>query len=387
MSQADVNEAQGEIVLAQKTATKEENAEATDPSTEVQEQARRFRYPLTMSGSFPNRIRFRAIEVEGTNIGESIGNAVGDTFKKFLATSTPTFSAVLSDGTVIEKVNGEDKTAAAADATTSTAEKEELATTTGADSRFTSYENGGSGTEVGRVTLPLPRDLRFSDVAQYQEANLGAIGGAAEAFVGGGSPFEGITSSEGLGQAATSLAAQKIAGSSAEIVSGGVGFLAGGAAGGLVGASLLGGLDEGLVGGIKSATRIASQPNQRTLFNQVNLRSFAFTFKMIANSEAEALEIKNIVKFFRQELYPEQILAGNVPVAYRFPNVFEIDILNKNDDNPAFKIQRCYLKDVNTSFNSTASGMYRDGSFIEVDVSLAFSEITALHKDKIRQGY
>lgn len=140
---------------------------------------------------------------------------------------------------------------------------------------------------------------------------------------------------------------------------------------------------------MKSATRITSAPNQRTLFQQVGIRTFVFTFKMIANNREEAQEVKNIVKFFRQELYPEKILIGEseIPLAYKFPNMFEIDIKNRYGDNPAFKIQRCYLRDVQTSFNSTATGMHEDGNFVEVDISLSFQEITALHKQQIRDGF
>ena len=110
---------------------------------------------------------------------------------------------------------------------------------------------------------------------------------------------------------------------------------------------------------------------------------------MIANNAREAEEIKNIVKFFRQELYPEKISLGEsgVPLGYKFPNVFDIQVKNKNNDDAAFKIQQCYLRDIQTSFNSTASGMYNDGQFVEVDISLAFQEIVALDKQKIRDGY
>jgi hypothetical protein len=110
---------------------------------------------------------------------------------------------------------------------------------------------------------------------------------------------------------------------------------------------------------------------------------------MIARNKREATTIKNIVKFFRQEMYPEVIPLGSsgVPLAYKFPNVFDIEIRNAYFQNPGFKIQRCYLRDVQTSFNSTAAGMFEDGQFVEVDVTLSFVEITALDKQKITQGY
>jgi len=101
-------------------------------------------------------------------------------------------------------------------------------------------------------------------------------------------------------------------------------------------------------------------------------------------------QIRNIVKFFREELYPEKISLGEtgVPLGYEFPNMFEIDVVNKDGSNPAFNIQRCYLRDVTTSFNGASSGMYYDGNFIEVDISLRFQEAVALDKEKVKnRGY
>ena len=204
----------------------------------------------------------------------------------------------------------------------------------------------------------------------------------------GQNPFAGASSNGQLLSTASALAAAAIAKGAGEVLGAAIGS-AFGSAGAVVGASALGDTMGGLSPAVRSATRIASAPNQRTLFQQVGIRSFAFAFKMVANSHEEALEVRNIVKFFRQELYPEKISLGDsgVPLAYKFPNMFEIDIKNNYGENPAFKIQRCYLRDVQTSFNSTGTGMHWDGNFVEVDISLAFQEIVTLDKEKIRGGF
>jgi hypothetical protein len=110
---------------------------------------------------------------------------------------------------------------------------------------------------------------------------------------------------------------------------------------------------------------------------------------MIATSAAEADQIKNIVKFFRQELYPEKITLGEnkVPIGYKFPNVFQIDVKNQFGRDAAHKIQRCYLRDVQTSYNATGNGLLTDGNFIEVDISLSFQEVSALDKNKVRDEF
>jgi len=379
------NTATEEVVIAEEKSTQDVNREATDPSEESQEESRNFKYPLTLSKSFPATIKFTAIKTEGVDIAEKIGEGFGEIIDAVI-------DGVQSVGeTVREVAAGVSEGGASGLAAVARATKARVETEKGEAqqaSYFQTYENKGGGERVGSVKLPLQRDLRYSDLAQYETANLGLAGGALEGAMQGQNPFAGVTSNGQLLSTASALAASAIAKSAGELLGSAVGSKFG-SSGAIVGAAVLGDTMGGLSPAVRSATRIASAPNQRTLFQQVGIRSFAFTFKMVANSHEEALEVRNIVKFFRQELYPEKIPLGDsgVPLAYKFPNMFEIDIKNNYGENPAFKIQRCYLRDVQTSFNSTGTGMHWDGNFVEVDISLAFQEIVTLDKEKIRGGF
>ena len=86
--------------------------------------------------------------------------------------------------------------------------------------------------------------------------------------------------------------------------------------------------------GFQAAVSIGVQrtmnPNTRALFKGVNLREFSFNFKMIANSQREAIAIERIVNHFRTELYPNVISALNVPIAYEMPNAFSIQFTHHN---------------------------------------------------------
>ena len=252
-----------------------------------------------------------------------------------------------------------------------------------------SYENNTGGVDIGSITLPLQNPLRYADVVNYGSAKLGLVAGAESALLGQ-NPFEGATDNAGgLTSAGSAMAAKLIARNAAGIAAAGAGLVSGGLAGGILGAAAAGGIGEGLEGSVSSATRITGAPNERTLFESVQIRPFQFDFTMIANSREEARAVKSIIQMFRQELYPEKIAIGasGVPLAYKFPNIFQIEVKNRFGDNPGFKFQRCYLKDVQTTFNNTANGMYEDGSFIEAQLSLQFIEIVALDKQKVRQGY
>lgn len=357
----------------------EETADAIDPSTDLVNAKRNYHYPEDIkSGKYPAKIVFTAVKVEGLNIAKEIG----ETFESITA---------LFGRNAQNTRTGEEPTSSTSDSKVTEEQKRKLAEDVKKQAlQFNPYENKEIGEKVGRVTLPLMRDLRFSDNANYETPNLGVLGGPAEAMLQGGNPFAGATDNGKLAPTISALAANVLAKSTGEIVGGALGAVGAGGAGAVLGATVLGGADEGISGAVRSATRIASAPNQRTLFQNVNLRSFAFTFKMVANNKREMDQIRNIVKFFREELYPEKISLGEsgVPLGYEFPNMFDIDIINRDGSNPAFNIQRCYLRDVQTSFNGTSSGMYYDGNFIEVDISLQFQETVALDKAKVKnKGY
>lgn len=385
--------------IAEDKIEDKENTDTTAPSAEEIAKSRTYYYPLSIRGSnsdFPAKIIFRAIRVEGVNIASAIKAGIGklvsflpDDINKetgeYEAESTP----VRSDTVTARGATGEP----AEDASLVDAAKR--VTTEGISflkDTFvgSSYENPGTGTPIGSVTMPLPRDLRYADIMQYETTNLGVVGAALEAQIRGRNPFQGISlTSGGLAQATSSIGAQIVSRVLGNVAGAAVGGALGGVPGAFLGALSAGDVGEGLEAGVRNATRIVAAPNAKTIFQNVGIRNFSFSFKLIAYSEDEGKQIRDIIKFFREEMYPEVIPLGTsgVPLAYKFPSEFEIEIKNKYGENPAFKITRCYLRDVQISYNSTAFGMYRDGNFVETDIVLSFVEIEALHRGKIRQGY
>lgn len=110
---------------------------------------------------------------------------------------------------------------------------------------------------------------------------------------------------------------------------------------------------------------------------------------MIPTSPAETEEIKKIVHTFRKHLYPKTIeLEGTgIPIAYRFPNVFQIDMYygdkNLGDINPSLKFQRMYLRNFSANYNPNSMGFHKNGDFNEVQISLTFTETKALTYEDI----
>lgn len=366
-----------ENVIYEEKKEETEIKDGTEPSQDLVNETKKYRYPLTMSKNYPAHITFTAYKVEGVDIGELLGEAGTKALEaiagRYSRNASNTSAPDSEDASESDQELTEEQKAAAKEATNKAI--------------AISYENLSGGTDVGSVMLPLQQSLTFQDGVVYNVANLGIAGSALGSALGGKNPFEGLLSEGGkVTRAASGIAAEIIAKNAASVLGGAIGSAAG-AAGGIVGFAGLGGVGEGVGAAVKNATRVSTNPNQRTLFENVNMREFSFIFKMVANNAKEAQEIKNIVKFFREELYPEPILtSAGIPLAYEFPNVFEISIKNFAGEDPAPKIQRCYLSNVQTVYNATANSMHTDGNFVEVDVSLSFKEITALNKAKVRDG-
>ena len=227
-----------------------------------------------------------------------------------------------------------------------------------------------SGDTVG---LYLPMGLAFSDGVKYDNFDLGGAGAAMEA---------------GLGFAESMM---KGVGSFITNISGG---------GGTDLARLAGIQLSGKAGTFGDEVRAVQKlsggltlnPNERVLFDRPNMRTFSFTFKFIAKSQREAQEVENIVKFFRTELYPDDIEANvgetSIKLGYRFPNKFNISFEYGGEViEHLHKIKPCFLQDVNTVYNASQMAMHTDGRFMEVDMTLTFRETKALSRKDVEGGY
>ena len=377
------------VVLHEEKKEEKENKDGTEPAKELEQETRNYRYPLTLNESYPAYITFTAVEVETVDFSEVFRGAA-----EGLALVNPvvqTGRALYNRATSEENESEAEKTLAdeVTDVYSSSVDeiKEAGAELVKAGKALQSYDNKGNGTPVGSVMLPLQKSLQFNDTVAYNVADLGVSGSMAGALMQGENPFEGMLGGDGkVTRAAGGLAAQVISKNAAAVLGGALGSKAG-TAGAVLGFGAGGSLGDGIGDTIKAASRVSANPNQRTLFDKVGMRDFSFTFKMVANNEKESREIRDIIQFFREELYPEPVTTDTgVQLAYEFPNMFDIEIKNFVGDSPSPKIQRCYLVGVQTNYNATASTMHPDGNFVEVDVVLNFKETTALNKKKVREG-
>jgi len=225
------------------------------------------------------------------------------------------------------------------------------------------------------IQLFFPPQLQYNDAVNYNSANLGAGGMTALAGLNSGQSIgsalasglsEGMESIFNLSKGTLSQEAAKVAAS-----------------------RISSKLPAGYAAAGSTALQTGLNPGTRLLFDQPQMRSFAFSFKLIPTSPQEADVIRKIVENFRFQMYPREIdLTPGIPIGYEFPNIYRIEFAFTGGSLRIPKIQYCYLKDVQAAYNSTSGGVFfEDGHPTEIDLNLTFLEYRALSKRDIEAGF
>lgn len=273
---------------------------------------------------------------------------------------------LLSDAAVVTNADGSATTASAEDRAALNGSAPELQTVVAPSKPLVSQ---------GKCTLYLPTNLVFSDGVEYGSVDLGVSGGLVEQGIRGGNSALDVF--KRLGNEAVdqlgSLSDAFTRGLTSEAAQ-------------IAAVKLAGKINDGVRGGVELATGVTVNPNKRSILRGVAIRNFAFQFKMIPTSQQEANSIKQIIRFFRQEMYPEDIQFGGISYGYKFPNKWNITLSYKGQQ-VATRILPSFLTGLDTNYNPNSMSFHTDGSFPEIDLSLRFVEERALRKQDIQVNY
>ena len=81
-------------------------------------------------------------------------------------------------------------------------------------------------------------------------------------------------------------------------------------------------------------TGMILNPNLELLFNGPNLRTFQYSFNFIPREPAEARNIRNIIRFFKQNMAPKRDGSGTF---LESPNIFQLKYLTDGGQDHPFK--------------------------------------------------
>lgn len=213
---------------------------------------------------------------------------------------------------------------------------------------------------MGIITLPLPSNLPNDQYAMDLAAP--ALGLAANITEMDASKGQSLT---GLGQTIKErLGAGE--GLTGTIGAGLVGILA--AAPGVSDASKIAGL--GLDQIAQSLAGVVRNPHTALLFNNVQLRSFNFTWRLSPRSADQSKKLNDIILTLKKAMHPNIALGG---FAFDYPNLFTLQI--NNDKEGIVSVDHSFME--NLSINPVPNGhtYYRDGYPSMVDISFTLKEV------------
>lgn len=230
---------------------------------------------------------------------------------------------------------------------------------------FTAYDK--SGGSIGSCALYMPPGISFADGAGYSTFDMGPLGADIAAGISGGIDSAAV---QNVLDRATSAA-----NSNSDLRT----IMAGKM---IQNAAMVPGADK--VSDIYQQSKsIAINPNTTTAFQNMNIRSFVFNFKLVPDNQNDSKTIKEIQNLFRELMYADTAGQGYL---LSYPAKWKIQFKNHLGDTNSFypQIYESYLTNFQTSFNSSGHLHHRDDAPTEVDISLTFQETRVLTQADIR---
>lgn len=146
-------------------------------------------------------------------------------------------------------------------------------------------------------------------------------------------------------------------------------------------ASALGGVGKELLKGAD-----VQSPKEFMTYSSPAIREFAFTYKFMPKSYQESKNVEEIIKRFRRAMYPIQASDYR----YSIPNSFSITF---NNVQGVTKIPQVILTSCQVNYNPTNPTYLSDPNSptgnrpAEIDLTLSFQEIEAIHRRLVEEGY
>ena len=239
--------------------------------------------------------------------------------------------------------------------------------------RNTDFEKWGNSS----VTIGIQPQISDSNSVKWNGANLNnlqAFAASASMAIAGATDSEGNPSLSGAVKTAENIAAQLYGTvTNDDDVAKALRTYFGAKAAGIDGGALL-----------SRTSGAVLNPNLELLFEGPDLRQFNYTFKMSAESQAEATAIKNIIWWFKKGMSIRRQENGS-SLFLTTPNVFRIRYIQgeSDTDHPGInKVKDCAL--LNCSVNYTPEGNYstfKDGTMTMYEMTLSFGELSPIFSE------
>ncbi len=131
-------------------------------------------------------------------------------------------------------------------------------------------------------------------------------------------------------------------------------------------------------------------PNMELLFNSPDLRNFTFSFLLAPRSEAEAMTVVRIIRFFKQGMAP---IRSKSRLFLKSPHTFRLAYKNTattgrtdgfgvNDHPYLNKFKECAMQTFGVNYTPNGQySTYEDGVMTAYQVTMGFQEMTPIYND------
>jgi len=215
------------------------------------------------------------------------------------------------------------------------------------------------------IQLYIPQSLSTKYGAQWQDTELGTIGGALTQVGPGTTSMEDFL---------------KNAGGAGEAIGRG-----------LIGVSDIFkqiGLNVDFGGTVQTLTKKVVNPFKEQLFKTMNFRDFAFEWKFAPRNRNELENVMQIIDTFKFHMHSGRDTSD---FFLTYPSEFQIEFRYRGAENRFVnKISTCALTDMKVDYGAGgAFTTFKDvgGAPSEITMQLAFKELELMTKDRIEQGY
>ena len=131
------------------------------------------------------------------------------------------------------------------------------------------------------------------------------------------------------------------------------------------------------------ATGQILNPNMELLFQGPNVRTFSFSFDMVARSKKEGDEIKKIIRIFKRAMAAKSNSNNDAKsgVFISSPDVFQLEYRKGNASHPFLnKFQPMALTSFETNYTgSNTYATYHDGTPVHLQLNLTFQELNPIY--------
>lgn len=139
-------------------------------------------------------------------------------------------------------------------------------------------------------------------------------------------------------------------------------------------------------GALSAMTGLAPNPMKEQVFKNVDFRTFSIDYSFSPRNAVESRSVLNIIAAFKYHMHPEYKDANN----FLFLYTSEFDVVYYHNGSENMNIHRhtsCVLTEL--SVNYTPNGnftTFAGGMPTQINVTMAFKELTILTKELIAQG-